>query len=268
MSELYDGKIAFEKLCLLLSDGVPYAVKAARNLKIIFPKLKHVTCIAHMLHRVCKKISDISPKSNFISTKLKRILVKNHENQLIFNQATGLNLPKFPILTIFGTWLDFMLEICDNYDRYKIFLSDFDAMNEEYSLIKDAFEDIMFISELSDIKRNSFIINSLKELEKRDLSSVQQIDVLKDVENKLNVLILKEKFDLLIKKNPDLYFFFSLNEITTCEENKIFLHVPLTTIDVERSFSKMTSVLDDLRRGMSVETQEMLLSWVFFRKVP
>ncbi|KAG0438998.1 hypothetical protein DMUE_2736 [Dictyocoela muelleri] len=78
MSELYDGKIAFEKLCLLLSDGAPYAVKAARNMKIFFPNLKHVTCIAHMLLRVCEKLRDISLKSNFIITKMKRILVKNH----------------------------------------------------------------------------------------------------------------------------------------------------------------------------------------------
>ncbi|KAG0439742.1 hypothetical protein DMUE_2223 [Dictyocoela muelleri] len=160
-----------------------------------------------MLHRVCEKLRVISPKSNFISTKLKRILVKNHENQIIFKQATGLNLPKFPILTRWGTCLGFMSEICDNYDRYKIFLADFVVMNEEYSAIKDAFEDIVFISELSNIKSKSFLINSLKELEKRDLSSVQKIDVLKDVENKLNALILKEKFDLLIKQKLRFIFF-------------------------------------------------------------
>lgn len=64
----------------------------------------------------------------------------------------------------------------------------------------------------------------------------------------------------LLEKNPDLKFFYSLNEITSSEENKKFLYVPLTTVDVERTFSKMANVLDDLRRSVSVASQEMLLS--------
>ncbi|KAG0437748.1 hypothetical protein DMUE_3509 [Dictyocoela muelleri] len=77
MAGLYNGEIMFDKLRLILSDGAPYAVKASKTLKLLFQNLKHVTCLAHMIHRLCEKVREISPISNLISSELKKILVKN-----------------------------------------------------------------------------------------------------------------------------------------------------------------------------------------------
>lgn len=111
MSNLYNGTIDFTKLYLILSDAAPYAVKAVTTLKGIFLNLKHVTCLAHMLHRLCKKIRSLSPISNITSSNLKRILVKNKENQIIFKEITSLKLPDFPVITRWGTWLSFMIKL-------------------------------------------------------------------------------------------------------------------------------------------------------------
>ncbi|KAF2882433.1 hypothetical protein ILUMI_23752 [Ignelater luminosus] len=53
---LYPGTGAPAKVLLLLSDVAPYMVKAAGVLKIFYPYLMHITCLAHSLHCVSECI--------------------------------------------------------------------------------------------------------------------------------------------------------------------------------------------------------------------
>ncbi len=48
--------LKFEKIKLLLSDAAPYAIKAGKILKELFPDLKHITCLCHGLHNLCETI--------------------------------------------------------------------------------------------------------------------------------------------------------------------------------------------------------------------
>ena len=48
--------IAREKFLLLLSDAARYMIKASETLKIMYPRLLHVTCIAHLLHNCAEHI--------------------------------------------------------------------------------------------------------------------------------------------------------------------------------------------------------------------
>ncbi|KAG0422638.1 hypothetical protein DMUE_6193, partial [Dictyocoela muelleri] len=169
MIELYDGDIVFENLRLILSDGAPYAVKAVKTLKLIFSNLKHVTCLAHMIHRICEKIRDISPISNHISSEIKRLLIKNRTNQTILKIVTRLSIPKLPVLTRWGTWLTFMNYLIDEYDNYKNFLNVLMVEKKTNSNIFDSFTDEKFILELAIIKKHSFLINSIEKLEREDI---------------------------------------------------------------------------------------------------
>jgi hypothetical protein len=40
----------------MVTDAVPYMLKAAQNLKIFYPNLIHCTCLAHGLNRVVPKL--------------------------------------------------------------------------------------------------------------------------------------------------------------------------------------------------------------------
>ena len=42
--------------CLLLSDATKYKIAAGITLKSLYPKLFHVTCVAHVLHNCAMKI--------------------------------------------------------------------------------------------------------------------------------------------------------------------------------------------------------------------
>ena len=42
--------------CLLLSDATKYMIAAGITLKSLYPKLFHLTCVAHLLHNCAEKI--------------------------------------------------------------------------------------------------------------------------------------------------------------------------------------------------------------------
>lgn len=67
-----------QKVLLLISDAGTYMIIAAKTLKIFFPKLIHITCMAHAVNRVLEKIRELYPdinklinNGNVLSTYLK-----------------------------------------------------------------------------------------------------------------------------------------------------------------------------------------------------
>ena len=58
---LLGESIQHENVVLLLSDAVPYMKKAAKVLKVIFPEMIHLTCLAHALHRIAEHARGLFP---------------------------------------------------------------------------------------------------------------------------------------------------------------------------------------------------------------
>jgi len=56
----------------MLSNEVPYMVKAANNLKPFYSNLIHVTYAAHGIHRIAEKIMDIFHEINDLINNIKR----------------------------------------------------------------------------------------------------------------------------------------------------------------------------------------------------
>jgi len=56
MGELFQNKFHHEKFLLFVTDGAPYMNEAARDLKPLYPKLIHLTCMDHMNHRVAETV--------------------------------------------------------------------------------------------------------------------------------------------------------------------------------------------------------------------
>jgi hypothetical protein len=117
---IYDVE-KYSNVKLILSDGAPYAKKAGEMLKLIIPNVKRVICVCHNLHNLCESIKNVSCNLNDIISFMKRILVKNRRNQLIFVEKTGLIVPKFPILSRWGTWMEFSKLIFENFDLIRGF---------------------------------------------------------------------------------------------------------------------------------------------------
>jgi hypothetical protein len=53
---LWSTRVVAEKFLLFVTDGAPYMIKSGRHLKVFYPKIVHVTCLAHALNLVAEKI--------------------------------------------------------------------------------------------------------------------------------------------------------------------------------------------------------------------
>lgn len=52
MSLLWPSGVQHENVLLFLSDGAPYMIKARSAIKVFYPKLIHIKCLAHAYHEV------------------------------------------------------------------------------------------------------------------------------------------------------------------------------------------------------------------------
>jgi len=85
---------------ILLSDAAPYMTKAGRDLKVFFPSLVHLTCIAHALHRVCEKVREIFIDVNALISSTKKIFTKAPSRRSLYKECyPDLQFPPEPITT-------------------------------------------------------------------------------------------------------------------------------------------------------------------------
>ena len=71
--------------CLLLSDATKYMIGAGITLKSLYPKLFHVTCVAHLLHNCAMKIKSHFEDVDQLIAKIKAVTIKNKTRQAKFS---------------------------------------------------------------------------------------------------------------------------------------------------------------------------------------
>lgn len=59
-------------ILLFITDAVPYMEKAAKAMQVCYPKITHVTCLAHGLHRVCEQIRVQYPNVDNLIANVKK----------------------------------------------------------------------------------------------------------------------------------------------------------------------------------------------------
>jgi hypothetical protein len=73
-----------QNFCLLLSDASAYMVAAATTLHILYPRLFHITSVAHLLHNCAMKVRNNFPNVDQVIAAVKAACVKNKERQSLF----------------------------------------------------------------------------------------------------------------------------------------------------------------------------------------
>ena len=75
--------------------GKPYMLKTGENLKLIYPNLRHTTCLAHLLHSVSEQVRATFEDVNFLIASVKAAVVNNRSRRNEFVDA-GLGVPPQP----------------------------------------------------------------------------------------------------------------------------------------------------------------------------
>ena len=99
LTEVWPG---FNKdlLKVLVSDAAAYMLKAGNMLKVFYPKVFHVTCLCHGLHRVCELIREKYPTVNELISTCKKVFLKAPSRIQMFKERyPNLALPPQPVLT-------------------------------------------------------------------------------------------------------------------------------------------------------------------------
>lgn len=82
-----------------------------------------------------------------------------------------------------------------------------------------------------------------------------QLGILANTQTKLRAFPnVAARLQASLDKNPDLYF----NDDLPCDERIIMKFAPLTTVDVERSFSLYRTILSDRRFTLTTENLSKL----------
>ena len=89
----------FGRVRLLLTDGVAYCLKAGRGLKVLFPKMLHVTCVCHGLNRVAETVRYEFPLVNQLISEVKKIFMEAPRRKQALAAAGQVPAVPEPLLT-------------------------------------------------------------------------------------------------------------------------------------------------------------------------
>jgi hypothetical protein len=141
MKMLWKDEVKRDRFLLIVTDAAPYMLKAATGLKMLYPRMVHLTCLAHGLHRVAEEIRVNYPDVDSLIYNVKKIFLKTSLRVEKFKQeAPSLSLPPMPVITRWGTWLDAAMCYCENYSTIEKIVGELDS-NEASSIkfVKELF---------------------------------------------------------------------------------------------------------------------------------
>lgn len=186
-----------------------------------------------------------------------------------------LALPPKPIVTRWGTWIEAAIYFADHFDEIRAFLNELNS--DEATSIKNAkkiIEKANLRNDLAFIKCHfSCLPVAITKLEKKGVLIIDAINIFNSVRSSLLAIRGREdfllKFDFVRSKNRGLKIMEMIagilagdrNETTendkikelTPDEIQAYKYAPITSCDVERSFSVNKRVLDDCRRSFVFE---------------
>ncbi len=112
---LWPNGVKYDDVLLVVSDQASTMVKAMKGAKSLFPRLHHVTCLAHCVHRVCETIRNHNEEADEFISAMKKILRKSPLRRQQFKSICNIKLPPKPVITRWGTWLESAFYYIDNF---------------------------------------------------------------------------------------------------------------------------------------------------------
>ena len=106
------------------------------GLQVILPKLTYVKCLAHGIHRVCETIRENEDQVDKLVSGVKKVFNKapSRRNEL---RAAGVPMPKEVCITRWGTWLEAVTYLNDNFESLKTVEETFEnPANKHIPIIK------------------------------------------------------------------------------------------------------------------------------------
>lgn len=177
-------------------------------------------------------------------------------------------LPPEPIITRWGTWLKACIYYAENFEKLAKFVNELDAVDARCIRQSQlAIANPRVRLDLAFIKSNfACIPEAIKKLEAQGLPLAESIRIFSSIKTNLEAIPRREflnKYITVLNKNNGLTLVSKISHIlegNALQENDDFINrlspdelssfkfAPLTSCDVERSFSAYKRILEDTRR--------------------
>ncbi len=279
---LYPNGIKYERVRLLLTDAAAYMILAGKDLKTSYPNMIHLTCLAHALHRLAETIRASFPDVDKLIYNTKKVFVKAPLRIECFHTMNpGLPLPPEPVLTRWGTWLEAAIYYANNFDQVRVVIDSFDE-NDAASIhnAKELYRSDLIKQNLAYIAATfSFLPRAITDLESAGTPLTESIAVFERARNAIQSAVgpfaieVRAKLDYVLSHNPGYINVNSIAKILAGTPVQMdagnmdlspisiasYKFAPVTSCDVERSFSNYKYTLSDRRRSFTFENLRMVL---------
>lgn len=270
MGLLWPDGVKHSNVFLLVTDAAPYMCKAASALQVLYPKMLHLTCLVHALHRIAELVRSKFSNVDTLISNTKKVFLKAYNRVDKFKELfPELPLPPHPVLTRWGSWIDAVGYYAKNFDSVKQVLQHFDSQDAvSIETAKESFNDVKLKNDIAYIQCNfSQLCVAIKSLETSSSKLSDSLHVVNSVVTSLESLqgpvgaAVKDKLCSSLKKNPGFKTISAINRVLSegsTEDFEIeytpddlckFKYAPITSCEVERSFSQYKSMLRDNRRS-------------------
>lgn len=187
-------------------------------------------------------------------------------------------LPPEPVVTRWSTWIEAVLFYNQHFESVRDVVNSFD--NSEAMAVRqsqEAFNDSNIRKTIAIISTHfSHIPANIKQLETRGLAlteSIQLMNKIRQMNSELPELFpdkLKAKFERILNNNPGFEPLCQIDSFINGTGELLpktisahiapkFKYCPVTSVDVERSFSAYKNILSDRRHNLTMENLEKYL---------
>ena len=173
--------------CLLLSDVAKYMIAANITLKYLYPKLFHMTCVAHLSHNCAMKIKFNFEDVDQLIAQVKAITIKNKTRQA---KVSTNGYPPQPVSTKWGSWLNAALYYAKNLPEVKAIVKSFVGSEILVAQAKVSLQKSGLVSQLLKIKNHyECLVKLIEKMEsskytiKETVQAIQELDFGKDTYN-------------------------------------------------------------------------------------
>lgn len=233
------------------------------------------------MHRVAEEIRIHFPNADELINNVKKVFLKAPSRVQIFKtMAPDVPLPPRPVLTRWGTWLNASMYYCDHFELIKEIIDQLDGEDAvAVSKAQNLFSIVNLKHNLVYIKANcSTLATSITQSETSGVPMIDSIDIIQKIKaetqkapNQIGKMIY-QKLTTTLNKNKGFKIISDVSDILngqgatneipddlTANDLAFFKYSPITSVDVERSFSIYKNSLADNRRSFLFENLNQAL---------
>lgn len=276
---LWPGGVQEEKVLVLYTDSAAYMLKAASALKVFYPHLLHSTCMAHALQRVAEEVRANFCEVNRLVSSTKKMFVKAPQRVQVYrDQLPDVPLPPEPVLTRWGTWIQAVHFYNEHFQKIKPVVDSFPSESAvSVGIAQKLFKDSKEACDIAYIDSNfGWLAESIKKLETVGRPLLESMEIIEDAKRLLQGVCgdvgekVRNKLNAVLERNPGYDSLLAVCEILSGKTRTppedispnyipLLKYAPVTTCDVERSFSAYKNILSDRRQNFTSDHLEMYL---------